>query len=106
MSYAHKLQYAGSDPFEPERLRVEDGEMTHNEYEVLTQDGIYRKLAEVRYLANALEGDLDSADGVPTEAWAAVFDTIGVADAPLEKAVERYVDHWLAEYRPCEEVVA
>lgn len=106
MSYANRLKYAGSKPFLPERERVEAGEMTHQEYEVLAQDEIYLRLAEVRWLANHLEEDLDDAEGVPADVWGEVFDTIGVRDAPLEVAVEEYVEHWLNEYRETEEVSA
>lgn len=98
MSFAHKLQYAGSDPFEPEEGR---DDITHEEYELLTQDETYVRLAEVRYLADELESDL--AHDVAAN-WAgvhdALFDAVAIGpEAPLQAMVDEYVDHWLEAHR-------
>jgi len=102
MSYATKLKYAGAEPFEPEQER---DDISHEEYELLTQDETYRHLAEVRWLAEELEGDLGGQDFAPG-AYDALFEAVGVRDAPLQAMVDEYVDAWLAEYRDAEEVSA
>lgn len=102
MSYAHKLKYAGSEPFEPERER---DDISHEEYELLTQDETYQRLAEVRWLADDLESDLGG-QVFGADAHAALFDAVGVRDAPLQEMVDEFVDAWLSEYRDAEEVSA
>jgi predicted restriction endonuclease len=104
MSYAHKLKYAGGDPHEPEQER---DDISHAEMELLKQDETYQKLTELRYLAEAAESDLASDELVEqSNADRALFDAIGVRDAPLQQAVDRYVAQWLAEHRADSEDVA
>lgn len=104
MTYAKKLEYAGSKPFEHEEEREAAGEMTYHEFEMLTQDETYTRLAQVRWLANELEGSLHH-DGVPEETLSALFEAAAYDDeAPLREAVDAYVDHWLDEFRGGEDV--
>ncbi|WP_049987123.1 hypothetical protein [Halobellus rufus] len=98
MSYANKLKYAaGSKPYQPE---YERDDITHEEYELLTQDEVYRKLAELRWLASEAESELHTDDLVAeSNADDALFAAIATTDAPLQQAVDRYVDAWLADFR-------
>ena len=93
MSYAHKLKYAGGDPYEPEQNRED---ITEGEMEMLEQDGVYQKLAQTRWLAYDLDGDRDVRDALSEEANGHVF---RAADIELRQAVDEYVGAWLAEYR-------
>ena len=95
MSFVHRLKYAGSDPFEPEQER---DDISHEEYELLTQDTTYQRLAEVRYLADQLELEC-TRDTVPNETADRVFTVIADRDADLQVAVDAYVDMWLEELR-------
>jgi len=95
MTFSKKLQYAGSAPYAPERER---DDIDHDEYELLTQDETYQRLAEVRYLVDELESQL-SGEAVPQATKDALFGMIGVRDAPLQEAVDAYVEQWLAQYR-------
>ncbi len=110
MSYATTLKYAGAKPYRPEEQRED---ITHEEYELLTQDETYRKLAEVRWLADSLEMHIATdtlansiADDHDGDAHDAIFEAVAARDAPLQCMVERFVDAWLAEYRAQEEVSA
>ena len=97
MSFAHKLQYAGSDPYKPEADRQD---ISPRELEQLEQDEIYVRLAELRWLADELEVELNRDDlANESGAWDTVFDAIAADAAPLQVAVERYVDAWLADFR-------
>jgi len=87
MSYATKLKYAGAEPFEPEQER---DDISHDEYELLTQDETYQRLAEVRWLADDLEAELAGQDFAP-EAYHALFGAIGVRAASLQAVVEASV---------------
>ncbi|MFA1612071.1 hypothetical protein [Halobellus rubicundus] len=102
MSYAHKLQYAGNDPYKPEKHRAksDDDDLTYREYEQLRDDDVYRKLAELRWLASEAESELHAVDLVEeSNAGDALFAAIATTDAPLQQAVDRYVAQWLAEHR-------
>lgn len=96
MSYAHKLRYAGSDPFQPEQERED---ITAEEMELLEQDETYRKLAEVRWLASELEEDLAHGEAIPAATKQAMFEAVAMGDAPLDRAVFTYVKRWLAVHR-------
>jgi len=98
--FAHKLTYAGSDPYGPEEDRED---ITHEEYELLTQDEAYRKLAELRYISDVLEADLDGRDDVPDATQDALYEIYLGRDAPVKRAVDAYVDEWLADHRDGEE---
>lgn len=100
MTYAHKLRYAGSDPFANERSRADDetDPLTHRALEQLEQDETYVRLAQVRFLADELEDDLNSAD-VSDDVHGAVFDAVANTDAPLAAAVDAYVDEFIDEFR-------
>jgi hypothetical protein len=102
MSYAHKLKYAGSDPFQYERARVEDDDdpLTHQIQEQLEQDQTYVRLAQVRFLADELENDVSKiiTGNVPRETKNAMFDAVANTDAPLATAVDAYVDHFISEW--------
>lgn len=95
MSFKKKLQYAGSAPYKTERNR---NDISPDEYEMLTEDETYQQLAEVRYLADELELNLDREE-VPNEVVDELFSVIATSDAPLKIAVKQYVDHWLDEHR-------
>lgn len=102
MSFAHKLKYAGSEPFEPERNW---DEITHQEMELLEQDEVYQRLAEVRWLADELESEVHRDERVmDSNAGAALFEAVAATDAPLQQMVDRYVAQWLAEHRADQEV--
>lgn len=95
MSYAHKLQYAGNDPYEPEQQQLPVRVM-----EVLEQDEIYQRLAEVRWLADELDIDLSGVDGVPAATKQALFEAVATGDeAPLQRMVDTYVERWLRVHR-------
>lgn len=96
MTYAHKLKYAGSDPFTPERERED---ITHREMEQLEQDETYQHLAEVRWLASELQHEIAGDVDVAEEARAHIFRAVATDDAPLAVAVDAYVERWLAEFR-------
>ena len=97
MSYATKLKYAGGDPYGPEQKR---DDISHGEYELLTQDDTYCKLAELRWLASEAESKLRTDDLVEeSDADDALFAAIATTGAPLQEAVGRYVDAWLANHR-------
>jgi len=97
MTYATKLQYAGSDPYQPEADR---DDISYEEYELLTQDETYQRLAQVRWLASEAESELCTDDLVDrSEADRALFAAVATRDAPLQQAVDRYVAQWLAEHR-------
>ncbi len=102
MSFGNKLKWAGSKPYKPEATR---DDISQEEFRHLAQDETYLKLAEVRWLADELEKDLGGQDfGV--DAYDALFQAVGVRDAPLQRMVDEYVDQWLSEYRAQEEVSA
>lgn len=107
MTYAHRLQYAGAEPFANERSRVKDADdpLTHRILEQLEQDETYVRLAQVRFLADELEDDLNSAD-VSDDVWGSVFDAVANTDAPLATAVDAYVDAFIAEFEPAPEAAA
>lgn len=91
MTYSHKLKYAGSEPFAPERDRL-----PHEAMELLEQDKTYQRLAEVRYLADALESRLADYQSFAEQlAGDVLFDAIATTDAPLQVAVAIYVYEWL-----------
>jgi len=96
MTYANKLKYAGADPYQPEADR---DDISYEEYELLTQDGTYKCLAQVRWLTDQLEADLAGESAAPDAVQEALFDAAAVSDAPIHEAVEAYVDAWLNEYR-------
>lgn len=97
MTYASKLQYAGSDPYQPEADR---DDISYAEYELLSQDGTYQRLAQLRWLVSEAESELCTDDLVDeSEADRALFAAIATRDAPLQQAVDRYVAQWLAEHR-------
>ena len=97
MTLIYKLKYAGAEPFEPEQDR---DDIDYHEQELLEQDETYQKLAELRYLADDLEATL-SRDVLAAESDAhdAIFEATAMRDAPLQVAVSRYVDAWLADHR-------
>ena len=102
MTYTTKMQYAGSKPYTPERQRAKDDDhdLTYGEYELLSQDDTYCKLAELRWLASEAESELHRDDLVEkSHADDALFAAIATRDAPLQEAVDRYVAQWLAEHR-------
>jgi hypothetical protein len=102
MTFKHKLQYAGSKPYKPEKERAksEEGDLTYQEYELLSQDDVYCKLAELRWLADEAESQLHAVDLVEeSNADDALFAAIATTDAPLQEAVGRYVAQWLAAHR-------
>jgi len=102
MTFKQKLQYAGSKPYKPEKERAKsDGDdLTYREYELLSQDDVYCKLAELRWLAAEAESQLHAVDLVEeSNADDALFAAIATVDAPLQQAVDRYVAQWLAEHR-------
>jgi len=96
MTYATKLQYAGSDPYQPEADRHD---ISHAEMEQLEQDETYKRLAQVRWLTDELEADLASESAAPDATQDALFEAAATADAPIHEAVESYVEAWLTEYR-------
>jgi len=96
MTYATKLQYAGSDPYQPEQDR---NDISYEEMELLEQDETYQQLAQVRWLTDELEADLASESAAPDATQDALFEAAAVRDAPIHEAVETYVEAWLAEYR-------
>lgn len=95
MVWNHKLKYAGAKPYRPERER---SDISRRELEQLEQDETYQKLAQVRWLADELEKNLDR-EAVPNDVVDEVFVAVGDRDAPLRAAVETYVDEWLANHR-------
>ncbi|WP_323192432.1 hypothetical protein [Halostella sp. PRR32] len=99
MTFQHRLQYAGSDPYQPERDRED---LTHREREQLEQDETYQRLAEVRWLADELEREVAGNAEIAEETRANLFRAVATDDAPLQDAVEEYVDAWVAEYRNAE----
>lgn len=102
MTYATKLKYAGSKPYAPEKQRAKDDDhdLTYEEYELLSQDDAYCKLAQLRWLASEAESDLHRDDLVAeSNADDALFAAIATTDAPLQQAVDRYVAQWLAQRR-------
>ena len=96
MSLKSKLQHAGSDPYEPERDR---DDISPEEMEILEQDDTYQNLAELRWLADELEADLAAGEAVPAATKQAMFEAVAVFDAPLNAAVQTYVDRWLIAHR-------
>ena len=99
MTFAHKLEYAGSKPYQPERDRVDAGDMTYYEFEMLSQDEVYQRLAEVRWLASELERDVAGDTDIHEDTRASLFRAVAATDAPLAAAVDYYVAQWLAEFR-------
>lgn len=99
MTYAHKLKYAGSTPFAHEQSRVDDDDdpLTYRMQEQLEQDETYVRLAQVRFLADELEADLNDAH-VSDDVWGPVFDAVANTDAPLAEAVDAYVDQFISEW--------
>ncbi|MDS0294563.1 hypothetical protein [Halogeometricum luteum] len=103
MSFQNRFQYAGLKPYEDERSRAEAGEMTHHEYELLSRDDTYRKLAELRWLVSEFERELGGDDADLTEETrASLARTVAEAGVPLSEAVDRYVDRWLETHRAAE----
>ena len=101
--YEHKLKYAGSDPFNKE---IEREDISYEEMELLEQDETYRRLADLRYLAEAVQEDIQNDPLVErSNADDSLFTALGHRDAPIHAAVDRYVNQWLAEHR-VEEVEA
>lgn len=94
MSYAHKLQYAGADPYAREAERL-----PYPVYEALTNGaddvGLYERLAEVRWLADELESEVAGNTDVHEEVRAHLFRAVADTDAPLQVAVDEYVADWL-----------
>lgn len=101
--YSYILKYAGAEPYQPEFDR---DDISHREMEMLEQDETYIRLSQVRYLADKLEGELAGRDDIPEDVKSHIFQTVATRDAPLQKAVESYVDHWLADYRDTTEADA
>ncbi|MDS0299359.1 hypothetical protein NDI76_11460 [Halogeometricum sp. S1BR25-6] len=104
MTFQNRFQYAGLKPYENERCRAAAGGMTHHEYELLSRDDTYRKLAELRWLVSEFERELGDGDGDgdshPTaETRAALARTVAEASVPLSEAVDYYVDRWLDAHR-------
>lgn len=101
MTFANKLKYAGASPFAPEHDRADDpdDDLTHAELELLEQDKTYKRLAQVRYLADELESEVAGVSDIPEETRAHLFRTVAADDAPLTDAVDHYVEAWLAEHR-------
>jgi hypothetical protein len=85
MSYAHKLKYAGSDPFEPEQERL-----PYKIAEQLEQDTTYQRLAQVRWLTRAAV--LDELEDVDRPVAQSAHDALVAS----EETVDAYVSWWLA----------
>lgn len=90
MTYTNRLRFAGSKPYEPEADRL-----PYPVFEALSQDPVYQRLAEVRWLVDQLEAETASDEAVPQETHAQVFDAIAACDAPLQVAVDVFVREWL-----------
>ena len=88
MSYATKLQYAGSEPFERE-----DERLPYPIFEALSQDEQYTKLAQVRWLVDECESEMATDDAVPERVWDALLRGL---DRGIEGAVDAYVSDWIA----------
>lgn len=99
MTFQHRFQYAGLKPYENERSRADAGEMTHHEYELLSQDDTYQKLAELRWLVAESKRELGDDDALPEEARANIVHAVAESDVRLSDGVERYVEWWLGEHR-------
>ena len=97
MSYATKLKFAGGTPFEPEQER---DDISHEEMELLEQDDVYQKLAELRWLVDEAEAELHTDNLIEkSNADRALFTAVATKDAPLQQTVDRYVAQWLAAHR-------
>lgn len=96
MTLTDKLDLNASKPYAPERER---DDISAAELEQLTQDDTYQELAELRCLADMVEVELAHSSDVPNEVTNHVFDAVTADDAPLQKAVDTYVDRWLAAHR-------
>ena len=94
MSYAHKLQYAGAEPYEREAERL-----PYPVFEALTNGaddvGLYEQLAEVRWLADELESEVAGNTDVHEEVRAHLFRAVADTNAPLQRMVDYYVGDWL-----------
>lgn len=90
--YATYLKYAGGEPFEKEAERED---ISHAEYELLTQDETYKRLAELRYIAERVESDIHGDDIVQSSH---VDEKLRDADASIATAVDYYVNQWLATH--------
>lgn len=99
MSFQHRFQYAGLKPYENERNRADAGEMTRHEYELLSQNDTYQKLAELRWLIAETKRELGDDAALPEEARANIFHAIAEAEVRLSDGAERYVEWWLGEHR-------
>ncbi|WP_042662548.1 hypothetical protein [Haloferax sp. ATB1] len=102
MSFVHKLQYAGSKPYQHERSLVDD-ELTYHEYEQLIQDETYVRLAQLRWLTYELESSLSRDDDVPQETKDELFRAVDGSDAHLSTAVDAYVDEFVSNLHVDEE---
>ncbi|MFW5905619.1 MAG: hypothetical protein ACOCUO_02105 [archaeon] len=90
--YASYLKYAGAEPFKPEEER---DDISIREWEALTQDETYNRLAELRYIADKVEEDVHGDDLVKeTHADEMVLEALDAA----ETAVDYYVAQWLATH--------
>lgn len=94
--YTTALKYAGNDAFEPEYERYGRGELSWEEYELLTQDETYVRLAHLRYLAQRAENEIAGGEGVPNET---ALDLLDAHEAHIRPAVAAYVDAWLDRFR-------
>jgi hypothetical protein len=94
--FAHTLQYAGAEPYREEEAR---DDISVDEFELLTQDSTYQRLAQVRYLADKMLTEAEDRSDLPDDVRAALTDAVGAQDAPIGEAVNAYVDDWLAEHR-------
>ena len=95
--YGRTIQYAGNRVFVPGQERED---ISTAELEQLEQDETYQGLAEVRYLAERLESDIEGDDlANASGAYDELFEAVAERDAPLHAMVEQYVDAWLADHR-------